>query len=257
MILAALALAGCAVREPAVPLPPFDSTEFLTFLTPRPLLPFRATGSLVLTYGGERESGEMVVAGGRDGAYLVELHAPLTGALILRLHFDEARMMVLNFGRKTWFRGDNTPETRRRVLSVDISPEEFQVLVTGRFPRPRFARLAGTITAEGTAVVPVGPVVYRFRLDPAGLPVTWVKERDGVIVFRAEFRSYLEVNSGSGPPLRVPQKVRVFTGGKTPWLILGVREFSPRPGGLAPAIPEGPPDPEWRFELPPADGSAG
>ena len=166
VILAALALAGCAVREPAAPLPPFDGADFLTFLTPRPLLPFRATGSLVLTYRGERETGEMEVAGGRDGAYLVELRAPLTGALILRLHFDEARLMVLDFGQKTWFRGDNTPENRRRLLAVDISPEEFQVLATGRFPRPRFARWAGTITAEGMAAVTVGPVVVGGRDTP-------------------------------------------------------------------------------------------
>ncbi|MDH4248939.1 MAG: hypothetical protein OEW39_14115, partial [Deltaproteobacteria bacterium] len=92
--------------------------------------PFRAEGALRFSYQGSKESGDLVLQAGDHGAYRLQLLAPITGAVLLDVGFDQNRLRVLDYGSKTRLEERNTPAVRQRLFGVDLTPEEFQVLFT-------------------------------------------------------------------------------------------------------------------------------
>lgn len=248
----ALALAACTAGRagPPTALPPvsIDPAAYRGFLVPAPLLPFRVEGVAQLTYRGERESGELSVQAAPGPRYQLELRARLTGGLALELRFDPGRMLVVDYVNETYLLAANTADTRLRLFDVDLTPEEFQTLLTGRVTRARFAAGGGVVrAATGEAVYDEAGARHRFWLNGDGLPREWVKEEHGVTVFQAEFRDYLALPQPDGSVLRLPRKVRLRGGNGSPGerptvLAVGVRQFLPGAGvavGAVDALPPG------------------
>jgi len=226
--------------------PRADLADYRGLVVPAPLLPFRASGSVLFHHGDEVESGTMVLGGTAGGAYRLEVHARLTGALALELRFDERRLLFLDHASETYFLGPNGPEERRRLFSLDVTPAEFQFIVTGRVPRPWFEGGAGRLDGAGGAAFARDGARYRIDLDDHGLPRRWVKERDGATVFEVQYRSYSEVTLAEGAPLRLPRTVRVGLPGRPPLLVLGIREFLPARAPLLPVNLAAPEGERWR-----------
>lgn len=249
-----LALAGCAaqrVPEEGEARPPvlINGADYAGFLVPAPLLPYRVEGAVQLSYRGDRESGDMSLQASQGYAYRLELRARLTGSLALDIRFDPGRVLLLDYVNKSYIRSANTPAVRLRLFDLDLSPDEFQILLTGRVLRSRFEAGAGSLRPDGTgAVFHDGSALHRFRLAADGLPTEWVKERDGRPVFRVEFRDWLQAPLPGSPPLRLPRKVRLYRGDLPATapavLAFGVRDFQPgrdgqvRIDGLPPSAAE-------------------
>ncbi len=233
---------------------PFQPASFTGFLVSSPLLPFQARGAAQFIVRGKKESGEMLLSASRTGSYRIELLARFTGSLALDVRFDRQRMMVVNHATESYYLGRNTARARRELFSMDLTVEDFLILFTARVLADRF-RSGGGILEGGRATYSEGKARHTFLLDGNGLPREWIKEVEGVRVFRAVFRAYMEVPNPQGVSLRVPRKVRLIdgaakeggsnggSGGLPPAsLVLGIRSFTP---GVELAVP---PSPE---ELPP------
>ncbi len=194
------------------------------------------------------ESGEFVLVGATPVAFRFQIMARLTGSLLLEVRFDEGRMLVLDYVRNTYFLGPNSAENRQRLFALDMTPREFLMALTGRVPEAEFAQAGGEWIGPRQARMGGEAAHYRFWLDAHGLPSRWVKRRHGRELFRVEYRDYLSLSDAAGPPLRLPRKLRIYSGGEEPLLVLGVREFQP---GLAAreAMNFDPPSGgDWRFE---------
>ncbi|MCZ6646526.1 MAG: hypothetical protein O7B79_09835 [SAR324 cluster bacterium] len=240
-------LASCTAPQLNFVQTTIDLPAYRSFLVPRPLLPFRATGSLRFTYAGEAQAGEFILFGSPLRAYRMQLLAPVTGALALELRFDRERMLLLDFARDSYFLGGNTRENRERWIDLDITPAEFLLMVSGRISEADFAAAGGRWISGKQAQMTVGSVTYTFWLDGHGLPARWNKMEHGQLLYRVEYREYLSVPTASGPPLRLPRKLRVYTGEGAPTMILGVREFLPGARSLNPVAFVPPAGREWRF----------
>lgn len=241
--LAALALASCTVAPPAPP--PFEPAAFQGFLTPAPLLPFRATGSALFNSETRTESGNLLLEATAERAYLLKLQAPVTGAVVLEVRFDAGRLLLLDYGERRFFAGGNEARTRKALFSIDIAPEEFQILLTGRLSRAEFEAAGGTFTGSHEATFSRYGATYRFNLDDHGLPKQWVKEREGAIDYLVEYRAYLALMV-QGRLLRVPHRIRVYLDARRPALVLGIQEFQPGRGSAGPIAFDGPPAPGWQ-----------
>lgn len=257
----AFLVTSCTAPQPAGPLRrvPFQPASFTGFLVPSPLLPFQARGAAQFIVRGKKESGEMLLSASSAGSYRIELLARFTGTLVLDVRFDRQRMMVVNHAAESYYLGPNTARARRELFSMDLTAEDFLILFTGRVLAERF-RSGGGILTDGRATYREGMARHTFLLDKYGLPREWIKEVEGVRVFRAVFRAYMEVSSPEGISLRVPRKVRLIGGeareggsngengagenkGPPPAsMVLGIRSFTP---GVELAVPPSP------AELPP------
>ena len=224
------------------------------FLVPRPLLPIEASGSVLFEYRGDRQSGNVLAQGTAAGQFQLRLTSPVLGTTALEVRFDARELLVVDLGAESYFLGANSTEHRLKLFSLDLTPEEFLMLLTARVPEPEFARGGGRI--EGNAAeFRAGPVTYRFALDESGLPAEWRKEVEGLPAWRVEYREYQDVPLGEGT-LRLPRKVRVYAGDPQPRLVLGIGafrlwqadptlaafSFAPPPGMRFQGIGEGPTD---------------
>jgi hypothetical protein len=243
--LLALAVTACTVAPPPAPEPPpvsFTDPGYQGFLTPAPLLPLRAEGAVQFFFRGERETGELILQGAPGPAFRLQLQARMTGALVLELDFDAQGLLVLDYAGERYYRGGNTAENRERLFSLDLTPEEFQTLVTGRVTRAVFQDGVGRLEGE-RAAYRAGADDHRFLLGEGGLPREWVKERQGRPVFRVEFREYQEAPQAAGPPLLLPRKVRLYRDGGEALLVLGFHRIFPgRNSGTRPdpaLLPDG------------------
>jgi len=223
--LAGLLLAACAAHPPAPPVA--DLPRLRGFLYDEPAPPFQLRGTVQITYRGQLESGELLLRSGPGDAHVLQLRARMTGSLALELRFDDLYLLVLDYVHETYFRGFNDPETRLDQFSTDLNPEEFRMAVTGRVPRRVFEEGGGVYNGAGEAAFSVGLERYVFTLDAQGLPQRWVKLSGGQEALRVEYRGTVEVPSASGPPVRLPERVRVYVGEARPRLVLGVREYLP------------------------------
>lgn len=247
-----LALASCAPQGPRFVQHPVEFAAYRPFLSLAPLLPFRAAGSVRLRYGGETESGEFVLVAAHPVTFQFRLMARFTGSLVLEVRFDERRMLVLDYARSTYFLGPNSAENRKRLFALDITPREFLIALTGRVPEAEFAEAGGEWISPRQARMGGEAAHYRFWLDAHGLPSRWVKLRDGQELYRVEYRDYLSLSAAAGPPLRLPRKLRIYSGGEAPLLVLGVREFLPGMADREPLDFDPPSGGGWRFEPLPA-----
>ncbi|HUJ76729.1 MAG TPA: hypothetical protein VL359_17835 [bacterium] len=221
-LLMALALVACAPRQPAPPAP--GSDRFRPFLIPGSLAPFEALGVAQFTYKGQAQSGELLLRAQPGPSYQLQLRAPVTGSLALELRFDAQELLVLDYAKRSYFFGDNTPESRQALFSVDLDPEEFAMVVTGRVLQAWYQAGGGRSTAPGEVEFSRGEDRYRFHLDAEGLPQSWEKLHAGSPVFSVEYRSYLSLPLPAGPPLRLPQRIRVFFQQRQPALVLGISQ---------------------------------
>jgi hypothetical protein len=255
LIVAALAaglLAACAAQPPRAPAP-FDSVGFQGFLTPRPLVPFQATGAVLFSFRGERESGQMALQVTAEPAIRLQLLANLTGSLALEVRFDPERLLVLDYANQTYYRGVNDAQTRLRLFEVDLNPAEFLILLTGRVSRDAFAAGEGVLNREPPRSAAPGAApqawfsegggLLLFWLDEWGLPSRWVKMVGGEPVFRVEYREYAEVPTDGGPTLRLPRKIRLYLRDSAPLMVLGIARIEPgagaQPAVALTALPEG------------------
>jgi hypothetical protein len=218
--LAALALAACAPTRPA---PLRDWESYAGPLVPGPLLPIEAAGSVQFNYRGNAESGQVLVQGNRGQDFRMRVSARLLGTAALELRFSGNELLVMDFGTETYYRGANDPETRRKLFAIDMSLEDFQMLLTARIPRSRFEAGGGRAEAGYLAFEEAG-ARYRFELDAQGLPIRWSRVQDGIPTYRVEYRDYQDVPAGAGV-LRFPRRARVYTDGEKPALVLGVSEY--------------------------------
>lgn len=227
-----LSVAACAPSlPPASPsaIPP-DLQRYEGFLVPARLLPLRAAGSVLFDYRNERESGNVVIEAQLDQAFLLRLSTRLLGTLALEVRFDPSRLLVLDFADESYILGDNNSANRLALFSLDITPGEFLTILTARVPQEVFERGGGTHAANGQAIYQGHGGINRFTLGDDGLPRGWIKQQDGVTVFRVEYRTYMVVRTAGGVDLRLPQKIRVYagdvdTGDPSPRMVLGIREI--------------------------------
>ena len=236
LAVAALASAASCTVTPA----PSDLGALRSFFVEDPLPVLEATGAVSFTYKGDTESGDLFVRTAPGGATLIQLKARVTGSLALEIRFDARQLLVIDYVHKSYYQGDNTPETRNTLFSIDLSPEEFRMVLTGRVSRRDFEQGRGTLQGPHEAVYRRGADRYLFTLGPDGLPMSWVKQHEGLMQFRVEYRTYLDVPSDGGLPVRLPERARVYVTGSKPTLVLGLRDFT---------APKHPPEPT--FALPP------
>lgn len=244
-VLAAL-LAACAPapREPALPVP--RAAPYRQVLTPEPLLPLVGEGAVLLRFAGERESGSLRVEATRRPAVQLQLRARITGTLALDLRFDDHDLLVLDYANEQYFAGPNTSAVRYELFSLDFTPQEFLILLTGRVPRRLFDAGRGERPQPDALTFATPGGSHRMTLDDHGLPAEWVKTAGGRRVYRVAFRSYNELPFFPGePPLRLPRQVRVFLeDGDGPVLVLGLRDL--RFGGPEAIRLTARPDPAWQ-----------
>ena len=194
-------------------------------IVPAPVLPFVATGSAMIRYRGDRETGSIRLEGTARKDYALRLSARVIGTTALEIRFNADDLLVLDFTEDTYYAGPNTAESRLRVFSLDITPAEFQMALTGRIPARRFSDGQGTVEPDW-ASFSIGEATYGFLLGPDGLPVEWTKSSDGAIDYRVVYREYMNVETG-GAPFRVPRKIRIFEGNGEPLAVLGLGTFQP------------------------------
>lgn len=257
-----LALVSCSAPGPQTVHRPIQLAAYRPFLTSGLFLPFRTTGSLRLIYRGEAQAGDFILMGGSGGDFQLQLLTPFTGALALEVRFDSQRLLVLDYANSTYYSGSNTSHNRNRLLGLDMTAREFLMAVTARLPREMFERGDGRQDSDGRLWMVDGSVEYNFQLNQWGLPDRWEKTINGQSVFRVEYRSYMELAAGPGPPLLMPRKIRVYTEGEKPVLILGVREIMPGVSYTNPPGFDPPRDGRWRPEaqsspMPPPMSSPG
>lgn len=247
-------ITGCTYVSPGIQRN-FDSSAYTTFFTPTPLRPFRAFGSAYFTYSGKGNSGDVVITHNRNSALQLHMTAPFTGAVLMDVRMNDDLVMVMNYTNKTFFQGENNTGIRKWMLSVDITPAEFLILITGRISKPVFNALGGVMEEDKVAVLNIGEIQYRFELNNKGLPSRWSKKVNGEERYRVEYKSYLLTPVRKGPPILVPNKVFVYLKEEKPVLKLGIRDFKP---GMGPgktiefSLPDS--DDGWQREVPQFSG---
>ena len=230
-------LAGCGAPTPPV-VKPIDAAQYRTFLVASPLLPFWVEGSVQFSFRDQRESGSMILQAASGPAFRIRLKAPLTGALALEIRFDPKALVVVDYINETYSAGKNTSANRLHLFQMDLTAEEFQILLTGRVTRAAFLAGGGLLSGKErrTATYRDGDTLHTFRLDRYGLPAQWIRERKGAPRMRVEFRQYSQWPTARGGTLRLPRKVRVYQQGGRSRLALGIRRFRPgASGGTMPA----------------------
>lgn len=98
--------------------------------------------------------------------------------------------------------------------------------VTGRVPRRDFEQGRGTLLGPHQAAYRNGNARYIFTLGDDGLPTAWVKQFNGEMQYRVEYRGYTELPADGGPPVRLPERVRVYVAEGKPAIVLGLRELA-------------------------------
>ena len=222
-LLAAVLLAGCAAHKPAA-ISAASASALRTFVVSGAVGAYRIRGSARLSYRGETQSGELLLDALPGPAFHIQLRAPLTGSLALDVRIDATDLLVVDYVRQTYVLASNTPEMRTELFSLDLSPLDLQIAMTGRVEEGLFQAAGGT-RLPGEARFHWDGADYRFILDAQGLPEQWVKLRDGVTLFRVEYRGYLDAQSDSGPPVRLPQRIRIYAGQPEPRVVLGVQDW--------------------------------
>lgn len=223
LLLAVALLGGCAART-APPLSAERVSGPQTFVVSGALEPYRVRGAAQFTYRGETQSGELLLEGLPGPAFHIQLRARLTGSLALDVRLNATDLLVVDYVHESYVLGSNTPGLREELFSLDLTPLDLQIAVTARVAADVFQAGHGT-RLPGEARFHWDGADYRFTLDAAGLPSEWVKVRDGAPVLRVEYRSTVEAQPASGPPLRLPERIRVYAGQPQPRLVLGVQEW--------------------------------
>jgi hypothetical protein len=224
-VLLAAALAAVLAACTAAPPPEFRNWEsYLGLIVPGPIVPIEASGSVQFNYRGQKESGEVLVQGNGAQDYRLRVSARLLGTAALEVRFSRSALIVLDFSAETYFLGANDPETREKLFSIDLGPDEFPIMLTGRIPRGLYEAGHGHKTGPNQVEFENGAATYRFELDFGGLPRTWSRIENGEVKFRVEYREYASVTAGGGV-LRLPKKIRVYADEAEPRIILGVREY--------------------------------
>jgi len=250
-----LTAAACAPTQ-RVPLDAApDAGAYRQVLVPRPLVPLEGEGAVLMRFADERESGTVRLQARPGPTVRLELRARITGTLALDLRFDPERLLVLDYANERYFSGRNTAAVRYRLFSLDFTPDEFLILLTGRVPRALFDTGRGRRPDRDTLVFTTGAATHRITLDGEGLPAEWRKSVDGYRVYRVEFRSYQELPFFAGQaPLRLPRQARVYleNDGESV-MVLGLSDLRhARPPAIRVTAQ---PEPGWRpislSELPP------
>lgn len=218
--LAAASLASCAA--PRIERP--DWPEYRAFLVPQPLAPIEASGSARFEFRGDKQTGSVLVQGRADHGLLIRIISPVLGTTALEARLTPATLLVVDYGSETYYLGANTPDHRDKLFALDMTPEEFLIVLTGRVPRAAFEAGQGRIDGD-TAVFGSPEAVYRFTLNGEGLPDSAVKLAPDGRGWRVEYREYQPVPTGPNGSLLLPRKVRVFAGDPAPRLILGIAEI--------------------------------
>jgi hypothetical protein len=221
-----LALAGCAARQAAPPPAPSQArlARFEPFLVREPFEPYRARGAAQFTYRGESESGELTLQVEPGPLYRIQIRARISGSLALDLRFDDGDLLIVDYVHESYLLGGNTSQTRQELFSLDMNPLDFQIALTARVPDELFQRGQGRLLPREARFTLAGDE-YRFTLDASGLPSEWIKIERGVLAFRVEYRSYLEIPTGQGPAVRLPERIRIYGPEARPRLILGIQEW--------------------------------
>ncbi len=230
--------AACTPQPAPIKLAPAQAAAFASFLSPAPLEPYQAKGAAQVSYRGNNESGELSVQGEPGPQFRILLRARVTGSLALDVRFDRTDLLIVDYVNSSYFLGGNTPAVRREVFSLDMTPLDFQMALTGRVPESLFREGGGVLGKSQssdanpagqpeppTATFSAGGAEYRFVLDASGLPTEWSKWTGGVATLRVEYRSYSEQSQTAGPPIRLPERIRIYAGEPQPRLVLGLREW--------------------------------
>jgi hypothetical protein len=220
-------LTACTQARP----PSFHNWEsYLDLIVPGPLVPIEATGSVQFNYRGQKESGQLLVEGNRAEDYRLRVSARLLGTAALEVRFSRSALMVTDYSAETYYLGANDPGTRQKLFAIDLGPDDFPMLLTGRIPRGLYEAGHGHKTGPSQVEFESGGATYRFDLDPSGLPRKWSRIENGAVKFSVEYREnqFIAVETGV---IRLPKKIRVYTDGADPLIVLGIREY--RLGGRA------------------------
>ncbi len=231
---ALMALAACSSTQHAS-VPAAALAGYEGFLVRGPLEPYQARGSAQFTYRGDTESGELSLQAESGPQYRIQLRARVTGSLALDVRFDSSDLLIVDYLHESYFVGANAPDIRTELFSLDMSPLDFQIALTARVPEQLFRQGDGKLRAADAEFSLDGDE-YRFTLDASGLPVEWSKLRNGIPVLRVEYRSFLALRQGPGPAIRLPERIRIYTGEPQPRIVLGVSEWRIGPDAGAPPI---------------------
>ena len=242
---------GCGLLGPGPAVFHGDADAYNKFLTPTPLVPFVASGTLFIQLGDQKESGEFLLASNDERQLRIQLLARVTGSLGFEVQLGEEQLLLLDYLKNTYFEGENNRRNRLRLFGADISAADFLLMVTGRVSEVEFKAFNGKLSETGYAEMVVGKVRYQFTLDHNGLVKRWSKEEGAKVVYRVEYGPYLLVPTTSGKVLRVPHRIQVFTNGERPTMTLGLQRFRPGLSDQQPITFDAPPGLEWSFKAPP------
>ena len=202
-----------------------------------------------------------------EDRYQLQLWHRFSGALVSELLLDRTYLRLRDPINKRYFSGENTAEVRRALFGIDLSPPELAMLLTARLP------LDDRIDLQR----------YTFRWRPDGLLHSWRKPASSentaadsvtpagtgyrVLYDRFATFSFADGPLADGALVKLPGRVRVWrernlrpeasspqasVQAAKPLLILGLRDYQPRP--QAPpslAADAAPPDATWTpLELP-------
>jgi len=218
-----LLLSSCAAIQPA-PVSPERLSGLQPFLVRGPLEPVQARGAAQFTYRGDTQSGELLLEGQPGPLFRVQLKARVTGSLALDIRISASDLLVIDYVHESYILGANTEDLRQELFALDLTPFDLELALTGRIPEAFFKTTGGTLTPAGAEFQAEG-AEYHVKLDASGLPAEWTKTLHGAPVIRVEYRSYADVHAGSGPVVRMPERIRIYAGQPQPRLILGIQEW--------------------------------
>jgi hypothetical protein len=222
LLLSIALLGGCAAEKP--PALPAAPAAPQSLVIPGALEPYRVRGAAQFTYRGETQSGELLLEAQPGPVFRIQLRARVTGSLALDVRVSAADLLVIDYVHESYVLSSNTPDLREELFSLDLTPLDLQLAVTGRVPEAVFEAGHGT-RLPGEARFDADGAQYRFTLGADGMPGEWVKLRDGVPVLRVEYRGMLDAQPPAGAPLRLPARLRIFAGDPPPRLVLGVQAW--------------------------------
>ena len=189
-----LFFAGCATIQPTVPVS-LEGSSSQNFI---------GTGKVLLTQPGHNHSGDLYLLLAESRQLRLRIFTPLIGTLIYEVRADATRLMILDYQEGWYVLEENTEQSRRKWLGMDLSLEELGWLLQGgkTFSTQEEWRIIGE-TPERMSLSR-GETELKIRFDSLGRIRRLEKQVEGLPEYELEISKYLE-----GPGALTPRRLRV------------------------------------------------
>ncbi|MDH4224432.1 MAG: DUF4292 domain-containing protein [Deltaproteobacteria bacterium] len=236
-LLAGLA-GGCASTRPE----PHAPAPYQDFLIESPLVPFQASGSILVQLMGKRETANVDIRNDGNDGWMIRIIMPVTGTSAAEVYLSGQNLTVADYTRKLYFQGENTLEARLQLLAADITPNDLKMAMTGRVEKRDF-QAGGGKTSSGQVVFTQKDNRYVFAMGANGFPTNWRREQPGHPILSVVYKGWTRVPY-QHQTLEIPQKIRIQADGNRSALVLGIRNFTM--GAAANPAPKFSPGDGWR-----------